>query len=156
MSNNETGKRELYRDPSRAKISGVCAGISDYFDLEVWVVRIIAVSALLLFQVMPVLFAYGVAHLILEPKPGATRKRHGTKYYAKGRKRKAAGESDTASAVNPEKATVQQIWKKGRIPSQTIRKVNERFKGLDSRLQNMETYVTSRQFQLRREFNDLQ
>ena len=155
MSSNDSGRRELYRDPSRAKISGVCAGISDYFDLEVWVVRIIAVSALLLFQVMPVLFAYGIAHLILEPKPGATRKRHGTKARSKGYKKSSSHGTSTADDATLEKATVQQIWKKGGIPTQTIRKVSQRFKDLDSRLQNMETYVTSRQFQLRREFNDL-
>ena len=155
MSSNDSGKRELYRDPSRAKISGVCAGISDYFDLEVWVVRIIAVSALLLFQVMPVLFAYGVAHLILEPKPGATRRRHGSKLKSRGYKKSNSHGTDATQNVAPEKATVQQIWKKGGIPTQTIRKVSQRFKSLDSRLQNMETYVTSRQFQLRREFNDL-
>ena len=158
MSSNGSERRELYRDPSRAKISGVCAGISDYFGIEVWVVRIIAVSALILFQIFPVLFAYGVAHFILDPKPGAY-KQHKSKHYKTSGTYASAEQDDATSGfagdVPVEKATVQQIWKKGRIPGQMIRKVNRRFKNLERRLQAMESYVTSRQFQLRKEFRDL-
>lgn len=155
MSNNESGKRELYRDPSRAKISGVCAGISDYFGLEVWVVRIIAVSALLLFQVFPVLFAYAIAHFVLEPKPGTSHRKGQAKHSSTGPNANSADSYDKASPLAGEKATVQQVWKKGRIPSQMIRKVGQRLKNLDNRVQSMESFVTSKQFQLRREFNDL-
>ena len=156
MSSNGSGRRTLYRDPSRAKISGVCAGISDYFDLEVWVVRIIAVSAFLLFQGFPVIFAYGVLHFILEPKPGARRRRYKGKDYRNNIHMNSEESSESKSKpMGGDTATVQQVWKKGRIPSQTIRKVSQRFKKIDRRLQNMETYVTSRQFQLRKEFNDL-
>jgi phage shock protein C len=154
MSNNDSDTRELYRDPSRAKISGVCAGISDYFGLEVWVVRIIAVSALIFFQ-FPVLLAYGIAHFVLDPKPGSTRHNY-RRHKGRGQTFSAEDETDTAEgAPQPEKATVQQVWKKGRIPGQTIRKVSKRFKHLEHRLQIMESYVTSRQFQLRKEFQDL-
>ena len=31
--------RRLYRDPERAKIGGVCAGIARYYGIETWVVR---------------------------------------------------------------------------------------------------------------------
>ncbi len=155
MSNNDTDRRELYRDPSRAKISGVCAGIADYFGLEVWVVRIIAVSALIFFQ-FPVLLAYGIAHFILEPKPGARRNSRHTKHYKRNvHKNPDPVTDDAASTAATDRATVQQVWRKGGIPSQTIRKVSQRFKQIDLRLQNMESYVTSRQFQLRKEFNDL-
>ena len=156
MSSNGSGRRTLYRDPSRAKISGVCAGISDYFDLEVWVVRIIAVSALLLFQFFPVIFAYVVLHFIMEPKPGARRRRYGRKDYRNNIHANSDDQTEPKSkSVTGEHATVQQVWKKGRIPSQTIRKVSQRLKKIDRRLQDMESYVTSRQFQLRKEFNDL-
>ena len=29
-----SGKRELYRNPERGKLGGVCAGVSDYFKTE--------------------------------------------------------------------------------------------------------------------------
>ncbi len=41
-------KRELFRDAERGKIAGVCAGISDYFNMELWLVRILVVTAVLL------------------------------------------------------------------------------------------------------------
>ena len=154
MSNRDSDSRELYRDPSRAKISGVCAGISDYFGLEVWVVRIIAVSALIFFQ-FPVLLAYGIAHFVLDPKPGSERPRY--KRQTSGAK-PALAEVKKASpeaAVAPDKATVQQVWKKGRIPGQMLRKLSKRFAQIEQRTQVMESYVTSRQFQLRKEFRNL-
>jgi len=40
--------RELYRDPVNGKISGVCAGIANYFGAEVWLIRIVVISAALL------------------------------------------------------------------------------------------------------------
>ena len=40
--------RDLYRDPINGKLSGVCAGLANYFGLEVWLVRIMVISAALL------------------------------------------------------------------------------------------------------------
>ena len=42
-------KRELYRDPKRGKLAGVCAGLSDYFNMELWLVRILCITAVLLY-----------------------------------------------------------------------------------------------------------
>jgi len=153
MNNEYPEKRELYRDRSRAKISGVCAGISDYFGLEVWVVRIVAVSALIFFQ-FPVLLAYVIAHYVLEPKPGTEGIRRG-KGKAKRNSATKPTQEESSEPTPGAKATVQQVWRKGRIPSQMIRKLNQRFKSMEGRLQNMESYVTSKQFQLRKEFQDL-
>lgn len=33
-------RKTLYRKPSKGKISGVCAGLADYFDLDVTLVRL--------------------------------------------------------------------------------------------------------------------
>ncbi|GAM71842.1 hypothetical protein JCM19236_1467 [Vibrio sp. JCM 19236] len=38
----------LYRDTNKAWLTGVCAGIAARFGLEIWVVRILVVSAGLL------------------------------------------------------------------------------------------------------------
>ena len=32
--------RKFYRDPANGKIAGVCAGLADYFELDVTIVRI--------------------------------------------------------------------------------------------------------------------
>ena len=152
MSNNYSEERELYRDPARGRISGVCAGISDYFGLEVWVVRIIAVSALLFFQ-WPILLAYGIAYFVMDPKPGS--EKHNQSKYKKHRARAKAERAEKESEADHEKASVQQVWKKGGIPGQMMRKTKKRFSDIEKRLQNMESYVTSNQFQLRKEFRDL-
>ena len=142
-------KRELYRDPSRGKISGVCAGLSDYFGLELWVVRIIAVTLLLFFQ-FPIFVAYIIAYLVLEPKPGTSKHdKHA------GIKRKIKSGLDRKTDKLKDAASVQQIWKKGRVPGQKLRGLNQQFKTLENRLQSMETYVTSKQFELRKEFQNL-
>jgi len=142
-------KRELYRDPSRGKISGVCAGLSDYFGLELWVVRIIAVTLLLFFQ-FPIFVAYIIAYLVLEPKPGTSKHdKHA------GIKRKIKSGLDGKTDKLKDAASVQQIWKKGRVPGQKLRGLNQQFKTLENRLQSMETYVTSKQFELRKEFQNL-
>ena len=141
-------KRELYRDPSRGKICGVCVGVADYFSLEVWVVRIIAVTALLFFQ-FPIFIAYLIAYFVLEPKPGTAKhdKFAGMRGRAKRRSKQSRAENDAAS--------VQQVWKKGRIPSQTLKGLNGRFLSLEKRLRSIETYITSKQFELRKEFEEL-
>jgi len=146
-------KRELYRDPSRGKISGVCAGLADYFGLELWVVRIIAVTLLIFFQ-FPIFIAYIIAFMVLEPKPGTSRHdRHA------GLKRKIKAGLDgnhcktEKSTTGP--ATVQQVWKKGRVPGQKLKNLSKQYKSLEDRLQSMETYVTSKQFELRKEFQNL-
>jgi len=149
----QNSKRELYRDPSRGKICGVCVGVSDYFGLEVWVVRIIAVTALLFFQ-FPIFIAYIVAYLVLEPKPGTGKH---DKYAGLRRKVRKHPYGKNRGPKQPENnsATVQQVWKKGRVPSQTLKELNSQFKGLENRLRTMETYVTSKQFELRKEFENL-
>ena len=43
-SNNS---RNLYRDPQKGKIAGVCAGLADYFGVETWIVRLLAITGLI-------------------------------------------------------------------------------------------------------------
>jgi len=146
-------KRELYRDPSRGKICGVCVGVADYFGLEVWVVRIIAVTALLFFQ-FPIFIAYLVGYFVLEPRPG-TGEYDKVKSLKKKFHRDSYTEKSARNSAGRQPASVQQVWKKGRIPAQTLTKLNISFKSLEGRLQKMESYVTSKQFELRKEFEEL-
>ncbi len=41
-------RKELLRDDRNGKLAGVCAGIADYFGWEVWLVRLIVVTSVLL------------------------------------------------------------------------------------------------------------
>ena len=43
----ETKRKPLYRDEKNGKISGVCAGLGDYFDLDVTLIRVIFLALLI-------------------------------------------------------------------------------------------------------------
>lgn len=39
--------QRLYRDPQHGAVAGVCSGLADYFEVEVWVVRLVLVTGLI-------------------------------------------------------------------------------------------------------------
>lgn len=137
-------KGELYRNPQRGKIAGVCAGIADYFGWEVWLIRIIIVSAVLLsgpFFIM----AYIAAWFILDKKPGTTDKA-------------VFGQMQGKGWYNREESHVEvksRVWQAGEPPRQAFHDIKGRFDRLEMRLRRMETYVTSPEFQLNREISRL-
>ena len=67
------GRGELYRDPCKGKIAGVCAGLADYFGWETWLVRILVVSGVLLGMGWFVVI-YIAAWFILDKKSGKVNK----------------------------------------------------------------------------------
>src|SRR5690554_7198717 len=68
MSQTNETRRTLMRDKAKGKIAGVCAGIADYYNIEVWLVRIIAVTALI-FSSSFVTVIYIALWFILDEKP---------------------------------------------------------------------------------------
>lgn len=67
MTANRPRPRELYRDPARGRVAGVCAGLADYFGWPVWPVRL-GIALLAVFtQFFPVVAAYLIAWFILDP-----------------------------------------------------------------------------------------
>lgn len=130
-------KRELYRDPVRGKIAGVCAGFSDYFNMELWLVRIIVVSALLLTGGWFVFVAYIAAWFILEKKP-----------------REKQSSTFTDDQHDPLEVKFK-VWQKGEPPRRALQDLKDRLGRVDTRLQEMERYVTSTEFTVSREINKL-
>ncbi len=63
MSKN---KKVIYRDPDNGKVFGVCAGLSDYFEIDVVLMRIIWL--LLILFAGSGLLAYIIVAIVLEPK----------------------------------------------------------------------------------------
>lgn len=61
-----TTQRKLYRDVDNGKISGVCSGLSDYFDIDVTLIRVIWV--LLILCAGTGLLAYIILAIVIEPK----------------------------------------------------------------------------------------
>ncbi|GAB58537.1 envelope stress response membrane protein PspC [Rheinheimera nanhaiensis] len=134
-------KRELLRDDANGKIAGVCAGIADYFGWELWLVRIVTVSAFFLGAGGLVLVLYIAAWVVLEKKS------------------KAALKANTIdSSPLPAEKTVEvktRLWQRGEAPKEALQHINSQFNHLELRLRDLERHVTSARFQLNREFNNL-
>jgi phage shock protein C len=59
--------KKLYRNKQEAKLLGVCAGLADYFDIDVVMVRILWVIAT--FGLGLSVLAYFIAALIIPIRP---------------------------------------------------------------------------------------
>ena len=139
-------KRRLYKNPDNAKICGICSGLAEYLGFEVWVVRIIAVSLLLFFN-GGILLAYIVLCFVLDPKPGS-RSNKGCFGSEKHRNRPTEQEQ----AGRPYRSSVKEVWKAGISPKDLFERVENRFSLVEQKLQKLESYVTSHQYELEKEF----
>ncbi|MEZ5560200.1 MAG: PspC domain-containing protein [Pseudomonadales bacterium] len=148
----ETRSRRLYRDPRQAKIGGVCAGIAAYYGVENWVVRCIAVTALLFFPSI-VFPAYWIAYFVLDPMPGSDdERRSGRSSRRRARRDRWRGYADSArhnhGSPAPELGA--------RLsPRTSLRNVQADLTEVELRLRRMETHVTSGQYELQRELNKI-
>lgn len=126
--------RELYRDPVNGKISGVCAGFANYFGAEVWLIRIVVISAALLGGTFLVVLAYIAMAFMLENQP--------VRYSENIREQQ-------------EHTLKSKPWQKGQSPDQLLSVLERDFDRLDGKIRNMEAYVTSDTFRVNREFSKL-
>lgn len=113
----------LYRDKDNAILAGVCAGLANYFGLCRKGLRVVvAISTLFFFPfVVP---AYIILAIILPVTP-----------------------QDLYKDESQEK-----FWRGvSMAPTDVFSNLSHRFKELDIRLQKMEAYVTSREFDMDRE-----
>ena len=118
----------LYRNTERGRIFGVCAGLADYFDINVFIVRILAVIALFMFTA-PTLIAYFIAALLI----------------------------DKAPAYHYESDAEKEFWRQLRVkPSETLSRLRHRYREQEQRIRSMEAFVTSSEAKLHRAFRDLE
>ncbi len=126
--------RELYRDTMNGKIGGVCAGLANYFNLEVWVVRILVISAGLLGGGFLIVLAYFAMMLMLEKQPYQYEQNIRT-------------QRDHTLKSKP--------WEQGQTANDLLQTLERDLDKVDMRVRNMEAYVTSETFKVNREFNKL-
>ncbi|QLE84990.1 MULTISPECIES: envelope stress response membrane protein PspC [Shewanella] len=129
----EDNRRTLYRIPQQGKIAGVCAGIADYFNFETWLVRVVAVSIFLLGGSGIVLILYIALWMILDIKPL----------------------SNSTKSEYKEIEVKKKVWQAGEPARAALRDVSSQFRAIEIRLQNIERHVTSDNFDLKREINNL-
>jgi phage shock protein C len=117
----------LYRNRERGVLAGVCAGIADYAGVEPVAVRLAFVLALVFFFI-PAAIGYVILAFLLPAKPPAL------------------------YASREEEA----FWRGvATAPDDTLQGLRRKFAEMEARLRQMETQVTSSDFDLRRQFRDL-
>ena len=115
----------LYRDKENAMLAGVCAGIADYFGFNRRGTRVVTV----LLALLPPFFAfvvisYLVLAIVLPVKP-------------------------VALYENQEQA---EFWRGvSNAPSDVFGSLRHRFRELNMRLERMEAFITSKEFEIDRE-----
>jgi phage shock protein C len=126
---NDTPRRtQFYLDKQRKKWMGVCAGIADYTGIDVSIVRIAMVLGVVL-GFGALIVVYIAAGLIAPAKP-----------------RELAYETSEDA----------KFWQGVRAsPRRTVRDVRSKFREIDRRLADVETYVTSPHGSLSREIENL-
>ncbi len=113
----------LTRDPQRAMVAGVCAGLADYFGFDLRGLRLVVVLLALVFSPF-VITSYVVLALVLPKR-------------------------DSKPTLDREHA---QFWREvSNRPADVFGSLRHRFRALDLRVQRMEAFVTSPQFTIDRE-----
>ena len=128
LGDQPPSRTRFYRDKRNGKFLGVCAGIADYTGFDVTLIRILLVAAIIMGSGAPLLI-YFIAAMMTPDKP-----------------------SEFAFADREEK----QFWQGVRAsPTRTARDIRSRFKDIDRRLADNESYVTTENRTLSREIDQL-
>ena len=117
----------LYKDSNRGVISGVCAGIAQYFNISVMGVRLGFCLGMIFFSPL-FLLAYIVLALSLKPKPALIYRSHDDEIF----------------------------WRNVSFqPKDTFAMLRHKFRKLNTRLQRLEEHVTSTEYELNQKFKEL-
>jgi phage shock protein C len=127
-SGQPASRTRFYRDQRNGKVNGICAGIADYTGFDVTIVRICMIAALFLSSgsILPIYF---IAGWITPTKPT---------------------EFDTDDREE------RKFWQEVRTsPARTARDIRSRFRDMDRRLADIESYVTTENRSLANEIEQL-
>lgn len=131
MSQSSGARRTLMRDKAKGKIAGVCAGIAEHYHIEVWLVRIIAVTALIFSSSFVTVIYIALWFILDEKKP-------------------------EPAALNTSQIGVKtKVWEAGEAPTRALQEIQQEFQAMEKSLQRMEHYVTSNSYKIDRELNQL-
>ena len=128
LTEQPASRTRFYRDKRNGKIMGICAGIADYTGFDVNLVRVCFLATIFMSggSVLPLYF---IAGFMTPSKP---------------RSLEFAGREE------------QQFWRGVRAsPARTARDIRSRFRDIDRRLADIESYVTTENRSLAREIEKL-
>jgi phage shock protein C len=127
-SEQPASRTRFYRDKRHGKFMGVCAGIADYTGFDVTLVRICFLAAFFMSggSILPLYFIMGWAS------------------------------PDKPFALEQVDREEKQFWQGVRAsPARAARDIRSRFKDIDRRLADIESYVTTENRSLAREIDQL-
>lgn len=139
----------LYRNTREGKIAGVAAGLADYWDIEPWVARLLWI-ALFLFTGTLAFWLYIGAWIMLAPKSS-----------------RRLSVTDEAEAFDDEieldteydeirhQHRPRNVFRYSESTSVRLQRARDRLDGALRRVEDMESYVTSRRYNLNKEFSRL-
>ncbi len=125
------GPKRLRRNKIDGVMGGVCAGIGDYFNIDPVIVRIIAVLSFFFTGIT--FFLYFILWVFV---PADNRAPYHREYR----------EARRAKRENPESP----------VRTASFRDVKSKFRSLETRLQDLERSITSKEWRLNRQFRDLE
>lgn len=124
--NTGQNPHRLYRNTENRILTGVCAGIADYFGFDRRAVRIATLLAVIPFSGFTIA-AYVILSFVLPERPKQLYK----------------------------DAEHEDFWRKATMePKNTFGSVRHRFRELENRLQRLEAYITSKRYEIDRALKD--
>ena len=143
----------LYRDAKNKKICGVCAGSAEYLGLEAWQVRMGAIFGLIFMPTLAVP-AYFITWFLMDKKPyyreaaeRYDRNHHAESIPSSMRERKAKNKTKNKMKSKTEEPDMSNV--------QALQIAKQKFSHIEEHLREMESHVTSSQFELKREFKKI-
>ncbi|MEX0740939.1 MAG: PspC domain-containing protein [Pseudohongiella sp.] len=127
-------RKPLYRSRRNARVAGVCAGIADYLGISTFIVRTVTFLSLFILGAVTV-WAYVIFWIVLDKEPKVrkvTRQRAGQQGGDQGQTIDDTDEPDNRPDIDS---------------------CSHALRGAEKRLQNVEAFITSKQFRLHCEIN---
>ena len=125
----------LYRNPDKGKIGGVCAGLAEHFDLEPTIVRFLFI-VFLIFTFTAAFWCYILLWVVLARKPMDAEEEYVYDEEARCYRKKKLFKYQSSSADR-------------------LNTVQARMADIEKRIVSIERYVTSRKYDLNKAFSEL-
>ena len=127
-------RKRFYRNPREGKVFGVCAGMADYLEVDVFWVRVVT-AIVMISSFFIGLIAYIGAYFLLEPRPEQTK---------------------SFFTSSPEYSRFSETLKETRYSRRPdLKSCSRKFAALQERMIRMEAYVTSSRYRTNRAFRQM-
>lgn len=140
----------LYRNTRDGKIAGVCAGLADHWNVERWVVRLLAIVAFL-FTGALAFWLYVAGWIMLAPRRRVDD--YGERWDDPVEEYEEVVEMEYDEYQHDYRP--RKMFRYSESPSVRLQRARERLDAAMQRVADMESYVTSRQFQLNKKISEL-